>query len=55
MKTISVTAHFDGEHIRLDERLGLEPLNISTYLACVFTSLRPICQKTTATVLKYRA
>lgn len=25
MKTVSVTAHFDGEHIRLDEPLDLEP------------------------------
>ena len=25
MKTISVTAHFDGEHIQLDEPLDLEP------------------------------
>ena len=25
MKTISVTAHFDGEHIQLDEPLNLEP------------------------------
>ena len=25
MKTISVTAHFDGEHILLDEPLDLEP------------------------------
>ena len=25
MKTISVTAHFDGEHIKLDEPLDLEP------------------------------
>jgi hypothetical protein len=25
MKTVSVTAHFDGEHIQLDEPLDLEP------------------------------
>jgi hypothetical protein len=25
MKTVSVTAHFDGEHIKLDEPLELEP------------------------------
>lgn len=25
MKTVSVTAHFDGEHIRLDEPLDLGP------------------------------
>ncbi len=25
MKTVSVSAHFDGEHIRLDEPLALEP------------------------------
>lgn len=25
MKTVSVTAHFDGERIRLDEPLDLEP------------------------------
>jgi hypothetical protein len=25
MKTVSVSAHFDGEHIRLDELLALEP------------------------------
>ena len=25
MKTVSVTAHFDGEHIKLDEPLNLEP------------------------------
>lgn len=25
MKTVSVSAHFDGEYIRLDEPLALEP------------------------------
>jgi hypothetical protein len=25
MKTVSVSAHFDGKHIRLDEPLELEP------------------------------
>lgn len=25
MKTVSVSAHFDGEHIRLDDPLELEP------------------------------
>ncbi len=25
MKTVSVTAHFDGEHVLLDEPLELEP------------------------------
>lgn len=25
MKTVSVTAHFDGKHIQLDEPLELEP------------------------------
>lgn len=25
MKIVSVSAHFDGEHIRLDEPLALEP------------------------------
>lgn len=25
MKTVSVTAHFDGKHIQLDEPLDLEP------------------------------
>ena len=25
MKTVSVSAHFDGEHIQLDEPLELEP------------------------------
>ena len=35
MKTISVTAHFDGEHKRLDEPLGLESIQtaeLSTFL-----------------------
>ena len=36
MKTISVTAHFDGEPTRLDGLLGLEPLNLGAYLACAF-------------------
>ena len=25
MKTVSITAHFDGKHVRLDEPLDLEP------------------------------